>query len=247
VVLVTGASRGIGLATAAAFAAQRCDVVLVSRRQDALDAVAAELATAYPDGRFLAYAANVGEPEQVTACVATAVERFGRVDVLVNNAGTNPYFGPLVDLDVARAEKTVRVNQLSVVLWTQAVWRASMARHGGAIVNVASVGGVLTEPGIGYYNATKAAVIHLTRQLAAELAPGVRVNGVAPGIVRTRLARALWEPLEDQLNEALPLRRIGEPEDIADVITFLAGRASRWMTGQTLIVDGGAQIRPALT
>jgi NAD(P)-dependent dehydrogenase (short-subunit alcohol dehydrogenase family) len=166
--------------------------------------------------------------------------------VLVNNAGTNPYFGPLMDIDPVRAEKTVRLNQFGPVLWTQLVYKASMAQRGtGAIVNVASVGGVLTEPGIGYYNATKAAVIHLTRQMAAELAP-VRVNAVAPGIVRTHLARGLWESNEDYLNDKLPLGRIGEPDDIADVITFLAGPASRWMTGQSLVVDGGAQIRSSL-
>lgn len=246
-VIVTGASRGIGQATAESFAAQGCNVVVTSRRQDTLDQVAAGIKAAYPQVDVLACAAHVGIPEQAAACVDTALERFGRVDVLVNNAGTNPYFGPLVDLDLARAEKTVQVNQYAVVLWTQLVWKAWMAERGGAIVNVASVGGLLTEPGIGYYNATKAAVIHLTRQLAQELAPGVRVNAVAPGVVRTHLARALWENFEDQLKAGLPLRRIGEPSDIADVITFLAGPGARWMTGQTLVIDGGAQIRSSLS
>jgi NAD(P)-dependent dehydrogenase (short-subunit alcohol dehydrogenase family) len=245
--LITGASRGIGLATAAALAAQGCNVVLASRKQDALDAVAADLSSRFPDVGFLPIAAHVGERDQASACVDAAVARFGRIDILVNNAGTNPYFGPLIDIDQPRAEKTVQVNQFSIVLWSQLVWKASMAEHGGAIVNVASVGGLLTEPGIGYYNSTKAALIHLTRQLAAELAPGVRVNAVAPGVVRTHLAKTLWEPFEAQLSEALPLKRIGEPDDIADVITFLASDASRWLTGQTLVVDGGAQIRYGLS
>ncbi len=245
-VLVTGASRGIGKATAARFAAQGCNVVLTSRKQEALDEVAIELREAHPEVDVLAVAAHAGEPDQAAACVAAAMAHFGRLDVLVNNAGTNPYFGPLIDIDQPRAEKTVQVNQFSVVLWSQLAWKSWMAEHGGVIVNVASVGGILTEPGIGYYNATKAAVIHLTRQLAAELAPGVRVNAVAPGIVRTRLARALWENFEDRLKEALPLGRIGEPDDIAGVIVFLAGPDSRWMTGQTLVVDGGAQIRHSL-
>src|SRR5207245_10200645 len=131
---------------------------------------------------------------------------------IFNNAGTNPYFGPMVYLDVPRAEKTVQVNQLSVVLWTQLAWKAALAERGGAIVNMASIGGLGTEPGIGYYNATKAAVIHLTRQFAAELAPKVRVNAIAPGIVRTNLARALWENYEEELRKMLPLGRIGEPE-----------------------------------
>jgi NAD(P)-dependent dehydrogenase (short-subunit alcohol dehydrogenase family) len=241
--LITGASRGIGLATAAALAAQGCNVVLASRKQDALDAVAADLSSRFPDVGFLPVAAHAGERDQASACVDAAVARFGRIDILVNNAGTNPYFGPLIDIDQPRAEKTVQVNQFSIVLWSQLVWKASMAEHGGAIVNVASLGGILTEPGIGYYNATKAAVIHLTRQLAAELAPTVRVNGVAPGVVRTHLARGIWENFEDQLKAALPLKRIGEPDDIADVIAFLAGDGARWMTGQTIVVDGGAHVR----
>jgi NAD(P)-dependent dehydrogenase (short-subunit alcohol dehydrogenase family) len=245
--LVTGASRGIGKATAAALAAEGCNVVLSSRRQEALDAVAAELREAYPKGGFLAQAAHVGEPDQAQACVAKAIETFGSIDVLINNAGTNPYYGPMVDLDVPRAEKTVQVNQLSIVLWTQAVWHASMKSTGGTIVNIASVGGLATEPGIGYYNATKAAVIHLTRQFAAELGPKVRVNAIAPGIVRTQLARALWENHEEMLNNALPLGRIGEPDDIAQAAVFLAGTASSWMTGQTMVVDGGALIKHSLS
>lgn len=242
-VLVTGASRGIGQATATAFAAQGCNVVLTSRQQDALDTVAGELAKAYPQVDVLPVAAHAAEPEQVQACVDAAMARFGRLDVLVNNAATNPYYGPLVNLDPVRADKTVRLNQFGVVLWTQAVWRAWQAEHGGAVVNVASLGGMVTEPGIGYYNATKAAVILLTKQFAAELAPGVRVNGVAPGIVRTHLARALWENAEPQLKAAMPLGRIGEPADIAGVITFLASEAAGWITGQTIVVDGGAEIR----
>jgi NAD(P)-dependent dehydrogenase (short-subunit alcohol dehydrogenase family) len=192
----------------------------------------------------LAHAAHVGDEEQASACVSAAVEEFGSLDVLVNNAGTNPYYGPLVDLDQPRAEKTVQVNQFALVMWTRLAWRAWQAEHGGSVVNIASVGGLATEPGIGYYNATKAAVIHLSRQFAAELAPGVRVNAIAPGVVRTHLARALWEQHEDRLNAALPLGRIGEPEDIANAAVFLAGDCSAWMTGQTVVVDGGALAQP---
>jgi NAD(P)-dependent dehydrogenase (short-subunit alcohol dehydrogenase family) len=246
-VVVTGASRGIGKATALALAAQGCNVVLTSRKQDALDEVAAEITAAHPSVGVLAIAAHAAEVDQAQACVDATIARFGRIDVLVNNAGTNPYFGPLVDIDEVRAEKTVRLNQYGPVMWSRLVWKASMSEHGGSIVNVASVGGLLTEPGIGYYNATKAALIHLTRQMAAELAPGVRVNAVAPGVVRTHLAKALWENFEAQISEALPLKRIGEPDDIADVITFLASDAARWLTGQTLVVDGGAQIRYGLS
>jgi NAD(P)-dependent dehydrogenase (short-subunit alcohol dehydrogenase family) len=241
--VITGASRGIGRAIATAFAGQGANVVLTSRRQEALDAVAAELGAKYPDVGVLAKAAHAGEPEQAAACIDAAVQRFGGIDVLVNNAGTNPHFGPLVDIEPAAAAKTVQVNQFAVVLWTQLAWKAGMDRRGGTVINMASIGGLLTEPGLGYYNATKAAVIHLTRQFAAELAPTVRVNAIAPGVVRTQLARALWENYEQQLSERLPLGRIGEPDDIADVAVFLAGDASRWMTGQTLVVDGGATVR----
>ncbi|MFI5913435.1 SDR family oxidoreductase [Dactylosporangium sp. NPDC051541] len=245
-VIVTGASRGIGKASALAFAAEGGNVVLTSRKIETLDEVAAEITAKFPAAGVLTHAAHAAEPEQAAAVVEATMARFGAIDVLVNNAGTNPYFGPLMDIDPVRAEKTVRLNQFGPVLWTQLVYKASMAQRGaGTVVNVASVGGVLTEPGIGYYNATKAAVIHLTRQLAAELAP-IRVNAVAPGIVRTHLAKGLWENNEDYLNDKLPLGRIGEPDDIAEVITFLAGSGSRWMTGQTLVVDGGAQIRSSL-
>lgn len=246
-VVVTGASRGIGKATALAFAAQGCNVVLTSRKQDTLDEVAAEITAAHAGVGVLAVAAHAAETDQAQAVVDAAIERFGQIDVLVNNAGTNPYFGPVMDIDEVVAAKTMRLNQFAPVMWSRLVWKASMSERGGAIVNVASVGGLLTEPGIGYYNSTKAALIHLTRQMAAELAPGVRVNGVAPGIVRTHLAKALWENFETQLVDALPLKRIGEPDDIADIITFLAGEASRWMTGQTLVVDGGAQIKYGLS
>lgn len=242
--LVTGASRGIGRAVAVELAARGANVVLTSRKQDALDAVAGEIRAAYPQAGVLAHASHVAHSEEATGCVAAAVERFGAVDVLVNNAGTNPYFGPMVDIDATRAEKTLQINELSIVYWTQAVWRASMSERGGAIVNVASIGGLATEPGIGFYNATKASVLHLTRQFAYELAPGVRVNAVAPGLVRTKLAQALWEDNEERINAALPLGRIGEPEDIAHAVSFLAGDESSWMTGQSIVVDGGALVRP---
>jgi NAD(P)-dependent dehydrogenase (short-subunit alcohol dehydrogenase family) len=245
-VIITGASRGIGKATALAFAAQGDNVVLSSRKQDALDETAEEILAAHPSAGVLAFAAHAAEPAQASACVDATMERFGSVDVLVNNAGTNPHFGPLTELEPILAEKITRLNQFGPVLWAQLVWKAWMSEHGGAIVNVASLGGLHTELGIGYYNATKAALIHLTRQLAMEMAPSVRVNGVAPGIVRTHLAKALWENHEDRLRAALPLGRIGEPDDIADVIVFLAGAGARWMTGQTVVVDGGAQVRSSV-
>jgi NAD(P)-dependent dehydrogenase (short-subunit alcohol dehydrogenase family) len=244
--LITGASRGIGKATALALAGQGCNVVLSSRKQEALDEVAAEIRAAHPGAAVLPKAAHVGDEDAARACVEAAVGEFGAVDVLVNNAATSPHFGPMVELDAARAAKTVQVNQFAVVLWTQLAWRLSMAERGGSIVNIASVGGMITEHGIGYYNATKAAVIHLTRQFAMELAPGVRVNGVAPGLVKTHLAEALWKENETEIAKYLPLGRLGEPEDIARSVVFLAGDASSWLTGQTIVVDGGTLVRPTI-
>jgi NAD(P)-dependent dehydrogenase (short-subunit alcohol dehydrogenase family) len=244
--LITGASRGIGRATAEALAAEGCNVVLSSRKQDALDEVAKEIRAAHPGVGVLPKAAHVGDEDAARACVEAAVAEFGSVDVLVNNAGTSPHFGPMVDIDVARADKTVQVNQFAVVLWTQLAWKLSMAVRGGAIVNISSVGGMVTEHGIGYYNATKAAVIHLTRQFAVELAPSVRVNAVAPGLVKTQLARALWEENEEKIAAYLPLGRLGEPEDIAKAVVFLAGDTASWLTGQTLVVDGGSTVRPTI-
>jgi NAD(P)-dependent dehydrogenase (short-subunit alcohol dehydrogenase family) len=247
VALVTGASRGIGAATALALAREGARVALVSRRQDGVDAAAAAIREHVPGADVLPLAAHVADTDAAAAACAATVQRLGGLDVLVNNAGTNPYYGPLVDLDAARADKTVQVNQWAPIAWVQHAWRAAMSQRGGVVVNVASVGAVITEPGIAWYNATKAALVHLTRHLAAELGPTVRVNAVAPGVVRTQLAQLLVESYEERLREALPLRRIGEPDDIADVIVFLASRQSRWMTGQTLVVDGGTAVRPSVT
>lgn len=244
--LVTGASRGIGKAIAQELAAEGANVVLASRKQEALDEVAAEIRVAYPDVGVLAKAAHVAREDQAQACVDAAVAEFGGIDVLVNNAGTSVHFGPMVEIEPAAAAKTFEVNQFAVVQWTQLAWKASMAQRGGAIINIASVGGLVTEHGIGFYNSTKAAVIHLTRQFAMELAPSVRVNCIAPGLVKTALARALWENNEEQISKYMPLGRIGEPADIANAALFLAGDLSSWMTGQTLVIDGGAVIRPSI-
>lgn len=240
VAIVTGGSRGIGLATARRLSEAGATVMLASRKAAALELAAKEL-----PGEADWFVANAGDPAQARACVERTMERFGRVDVLVNNAGTSPYFGPLAGLDLPRADKTVQVNLTAVLVWSQLVTEASMAERGGCIVNVASVGGLLVEPGIAWYNVTKAAVIHLTRQLAYELGPAVRVNALAPGLVRTALARALWEPAEEAVSSRLPMRRIGEPDDVAKAALFLASDAASWVTGQTLVVDGGATVVPA--
>jgi NAD(P)-dependent dehydrogenase (short-subunit alcohol dehydrogenase family) len=186
------------------------------------------------------HVANAGDPDQADACVAATVDAFGSVDILVNNAATNPYYGPIIELDTGRADKTVRVNQSGYLEWAQSAWRAGMADHGGVILNLASIGGMTVEGGIGWYNVTKAAVIHLTSQLAGELGPAVRVNALAPGLVKTEFARALWEPGEEAISKRLPLRRLGVPEDVANAALFLCSDAASWITGQTLVVDGGS-------
>ncbi len=237
--VVTGASRGIGAAIAVSFAAAGANVMLSSRKADALDEVAATI----PGGNVATFAANAGEPEQAEACIQATVDRFGVVDILVNNAATNPYLGPSIDIDLGRYDKTFQVNLRGPLVWTQAAWQASMRDRGGSVVNVASIGGIRGEPGIGIYNTSKAALIHLTETLAAELAPDVRVNALAPGLVKTHFARALWEPAEDAVAARVPLQRLGEPEDIAHAALFLASDLASWITGHTLVIDGGALIR----
>jgi NAD(P)-dependent dehydrogenase (short-subunit alcohol dehydrogenase family) len=237
VALVTGASRGIGRAIAAAFADSGARVMISSRKEDALKEAASAMT-----GDVSWFAANAGDEDAAAACVGACVEQFGGLDILVNNAATNPYMGPLMGLDKSRADKTVQVNQWGIVLWTQLAWRAAMSERGGSVINIASIGGMSIEPSIAYYNVTKAAVIHLTKQLAQELSPGVRVNALAPGLIKTDMARALWEPAEERIAAHLPLRRLGEPEDIANAAVFLASDAASWMTGHTMVIDGGALV-----
>jgi len=243
VALVTGGSRGIGRAIATRFAESGADVMLSSRKGDALVDAAASMQTLAGDVAW--HVANVGDPDAARRCVDATVERFGSLDVLVNNAATNPYLGPLMEIDLARAEKTVQVNLEAALVWTQCAWRASMAERGGSVINLSSIGGLSVEPGIAWYNVTKAALVHLTRQLASELGPAVRVNALAPGLVRTDFARALWEQGGDAVAKRLPLKRLGEPDDIAKAALFLASEASSWITGHVLVVDGGALAMPS--
>ena len=236
--LVTGASKGIGRAIAAAFAEAGADVLISSRKQDALDEAAASM----KGGRVETFVANAGDPEAAQACIDATVERLGGIDILVNNAATNPYMGPLLGIDESRAAKTVQVNQWGVLMWTQLAWEASLKDRGGSVINIASTGGMGVHPGIAYYNITKAAVIHMTKQLAQEMGPHVRVNAIAPGLVKTDMARALWERGEEQIAKGFPLGRLGVPEDIANGALFLASDAASWITGHTLVIDGGGMV-----
>ncbi|MEX2293123.1 MAG: SDR family oxidoreductase [Acidimicrobiales bacterium] len=239
VALVTGASKGIGKAIAQSYADAGASVLLSSRKLDALEAAAADIS-----GDVDVMVANAGDPAQAAATVSHCIERFGSLDILVNNAATNPYFGAAMDIDLGRYDKTFEVNLRGALVWTQEAWRQSMQDRGGSVINIASVGGFLLEPGIGIYNTTKAALIHLTKTLAGELAPTVRVNAIAPGLVKTDMARALWEPAEDRIAATMPMARLGEPADIANAALFLASDLAGWITGHTLVVDGGALLGP---
>jgi NAD(P)-dependent dehydrogenase (short-subunit alcohol dehydrogenase family) len=232
--LVTGASRGIGHATARCLADLGANVVLTARTQDAADAAAENITGA------VGFAAHAADEDAARRCVDFTLERFGRLDILVNNAATNAAYGPLVDPHYETFRKTIDLNVWAPIMWSSLAARAWMSEHGGAIVNTASLGGLTTEPNLGIYNASKAALIHLTKQSAVELAPKVRVNAVAPGVVRTKLSEVLWREHEQAVTDSLPLGRIGEPEDIAQTIAFLASDAAAWITGQIVVVDGGA-------
>ena len=242
VALVSGASRGIGKAIAATMASSGAKVMLMSRKLDALQAAAAEIAAATPGADLEVYAGNAGDVSAADACVRATIERFGGLDILVNNAATNPYYGPTLGVDEARFDKTFDVNLRGPLFWCQAAWEQAMKDRPGVMINIASVGGLRAEGGLGVYNLTKAALIHLTRQLAGELGP-TRVVGIAPGLVQTDFAAYLVENFGDRLAAQLPLERLGDPQDIANLAVFLASDAASWITGETYVIDGGAGVR----
>jgi len=242
VTLVTGGSKGIGKAIAASMAASGAKVVIVSRKQDQLDATAAEIQAATPGAEVLAYAANAGDPAAGAACVAATIERFGGLDVIVNNAATNPYYGESLGVDEARFDKTFQVNLRGPLFWCQAAWQQAMKDTPGVMINIASVGGLRAEGGLGICNLTKAALIHLTRQLASELGP-TRVVGIAPGLVQTDFASFLVDNFGERLAGQLPLKRLGVPQDIANLAVFLASDSASWITGETYVIDGGAGVK----
>jgi NAD(P)-dependent dehydrogenase (short-subunit alcohol dehydrogenase family) len=237
VAVVTGASKGIGKAIAAGFAEAGAQVMLCSRKIGQLEAAADEI-----KGDTAVFAANAGDIEAADACVQATIERFGRLDILVNNAATNPYNGPTMEIDPARFDKTFQVNIRGPVFWCQAAWKHFLRDDPGVIMNIASVGGLRAEAILGVYNLTKAALIHLTRQLACELQP-TRVVGLAPGLVKTDFSQYLVDNFGERLAETLPTRRLGEPEDIAAMAVFLASDRASWITGETYVIDGGAGVR----
>lgn len=245
VAIVTGSSRGIGKASAEALADAGAKVVISSRKQDACDAVAAEINAKHGDGTALAVAASISDKAALRHLVEETRRVFGRVDVLVCNAASNPYYGPLEGIADDQFRKILDNNILSNHWLIQMVAPEMRARREGSIVIVSSIGGLRGSPVIGAYNVSKAADLQLARNYAVEFGPdNVRVNCIAPGLVKTDFARALWEDPEriQATNATTPLRRIGEPEEIAGAVVYLASRASAFMTGQAMVIDGGVTI-----
>ncbi|GAA3649385.1 SDR family oxidoreductase [Nocardioides ginsengisoli] len=237
--VVTGASRGIGLAVAERLVAGGARVVITGRKQEGLDEAVAHLGG--PE-HALGIAGRADDAAHQDDVVRRAVETFGSLDFLVNNTGINPTYGPMVELDLDAARKTVEVNCVAALSWVQKAYRAWLADHGGAIVNVSSVSSIRTAPGIGFYGATKAMLNSITELLAVELGPDIRVNGVAPAVVKTKFASKLYEDREDAVAKAYPLKRLGVPEDIGSVVAFLLSEDAGWLTGQTLVIDGGVTL-----
>lgn len=240
--IVTGGSRGIGLAIAERLVTEGARVAITARHKDTLDEAVERLGGPRV---ALGVAGKADDPTHQDDVVRQTLTSFDRVDLLVNNAGINPTYGPMVELDLAAARKTVEVNCLAALAWVQKVHAAWMRDHGGAIVNVSSLSSVRPAPMIGFYGASKAMLNSLTEALAVELGPDIRVNGIAPAVVKTKFAAALYEGHEEESARAYLLKRLGEPEDISSVVAFLLSDDAGWLTGQTLVVDGGVSLTSA--
>ncbi len=237
--IVTGASRGIGLGIAERLVAEGARVTITARKQEALDEAVASLGGS---DHALAVAGRSDDVDHQADTIARTIDTFGGVDLLVNNTGINPVYGPMVELDLDAARKIFEVNCLATLSWVQQAHKAYLGQHGGSVVNVSSVAGLRPAPGIGFYGASKAMLAHITQELAVELGPDIRVNAVAPAVVKTRFATALYEGREEKVASAYPLKRLGVPEDIGSVVAFLLSEDAAWLTGQVLVVDGGVTL-----
>lgn len=235
VAIITGGSRGIGYSIAESLVARGVRVCITGRNEENLQ----KAVTALGSDRAIGIAGKAHHEDHQAEVVARTMEVFGRVDYLANNAGANPVLDPMAELDLAVVRKVFETNVISALGFAQQTWKAWQREHGGAIVNVASVAGLAPSPFIGAYGLSKAAMVNLTLQLASEFAPGVRVNAVAPALVKTKLASALYEGREAEAAEAYPLKRLGIPEDISGAAAFLLSDQAGWITGQTLVIDGG--------
>ena len=233
VAIITGSSRGIGASIAEALAEFGASVVVSSRSQESIDKVANKIIENGFDATTCA--CHVGDESQLQNLVDSTIDKYGRVDILVNNAGTNPAGGALMDVDIGAVQKTWDVNLMGPLLWSRSAYKNELST---AIMNICSVGGIAPSQLMGAYNVSKAALIYLTKQLAYELAPDIRVNGVAPAIVKTKLSQLLWENEEFAKNLHL-LKKLGEPEDIANAVYYMCSDDAGWVTGEVLTIDGG--------
>ncbi|NLB48126.1 MAG: SDR family oxidoreductase [Microbacteriaceae bacterium] len=238
VAIVTGASRGIGLAIAKRIVAEGGRVCITARKEEAL----AEAAATFPPGTVTSLAGKADDPEHRAAVMDHVAATYGGLDVLVNNAGINPFYGTTMELELGAARKLLEVNVIGTLGWVQAAYHhdgLAFKERRGNVVNLASVAGKVPSEGIGFYGVTKAAVMHLTMTLAAELGPEIRVNAVAPAVVKTDFAKALYEGREAEVSADYPLGRLGVPDDIAGAVMYFAAADAEWVTGQTLVLDGG--------
>ena len=239
VAIVTGASEGIGRGIADALVRAGADVMLVARRTALLEAAQEELRKVRPGARIEVFSGDAGDAGTASACAAAAVDRLGGAGILVNNA-PGGLRKRLLEVEIEEMERVFRLTQVAAVVWTQAVWKVWMGQHGGAIVNIGAAAAERVERGLGFYGANKAAVIRLTRQLAAELAPGVRVNAVSPGWVWSKSTERTFTTHAEALEAVLPAGRLGRPADIANAVLFLVSDLAEWITGEHVIVDGGS-------
>ena len=236
--LVTGASRGIGLAIATQLVAEGGRVAITARGQETLDAAVATLGPA-----AIGIAGKADDPDHRAAVFARIASEFGHLDYLVNNAGINPAYGKALEVQESAARKILEVNVLGTLAWTRDAVAAGLDK---AVVNIASIAGITAAPGIAMYGVSKAALISLTTQLAFELAPGIRVNAVAPAVIKTDFAKALYEGREKEVAAGYPLGRLGVPADVAGPVVFLLSDDAAWITGQTIVIDGGGSLAPVL-
>ncbi len=243
--VVTGGSRGIGEAIARQLAAHGADVLISSRKLDACEAVARSINEALGRDAARAAACNITRKDELKAMIERADAAFGKIDILVANAAINPYYGSTEGITDDQFDKIMTANVKATHWLSQFVLPQMKARGDGSIIIVSSIGAFLGSAAIGAYNISKAADLQLARNLAVEYGPdGVRANCICPGIVKTHFAEALWKDpkVEAMITRQLPLRRFGEPDEIAGAAVFLASPAGRWMTGQQIVIDGGAMV-----
>jgi NAD(P)-dependent dehydrogenase (short-subunit alcohol dehydrogenase family) len=247
VAIITGASKGIGAAIAEGFSGEGARVVISSRKQEGLDSVTKNIQAR--GGEVIAIATHMGEPEQVESLVSRTIDNWGRVDIAVNNAATNPHFGPLLTADEGQLEKILDVNLKGYFRLCKAVEPVMREQGGGKILNIASIAGLRPALNMGVYSISKAGVLMLTQVLAGELgSANIQVNALAPGLIRTKFSRALWEneSLVEAVEARTPLGRLGEVEDVVGAAVFLASSAADYITGEVIVIDGGTSLPSGL-